>query len=80
MVRKNSFKIWLLETYALVNFIMKFFYLNTGSHRSKNIKHVVLCSATLQYDLIIDFLNEFYGLWFLKKNFLFIFYKILYIF
>jgi hypothetical protein len=30
-------------------------------HRAAHEKHIVVCSTALQYDLIIDFLNEFYA-------------------
>ena len=30
-------------------------------HRAENEKHVVVCSTTLQQNIIMDFLNEFYA-------------------
>eukprot|EP00057_Strongylocentrotus_purpuratus_P014114 XP_011668588.1 PREDICTED: potassium channel subfamily T member 1 [Strongylocentrotus purpuratus] len=30
-------------------------------HRAQTEKHVVVCATNLQYDLIVDFLNEFYA-------------------
>lgn len=30
-------------------------------HRAENEKHVVVCSTTLQTNIIMDFLNEFYA-------------------
>lgn len=30
-------------------------------HRAENEKHVVVCSSTLQPNIIMDFLNEFYA-------------------
>ena len=30
-------------------------------HRAQTEKHVVVCATTMQYDLFIDFLNEFYA-------------------
>lgn len=33
----------------------------TGNHRAAHERHIVVCSTALQYDLIFDFLNEFYA-------------------
>lgn len=30
-------------------------------HRAENERHVVVCSTTLQTNIIMDFLNEFYA-------------------
>lgn len=35
--------------------------LNFHLNLSKNDKHVVVCSTTLESDMILDFLNEFYA-------------------
>lgn len=32
-----------------------------SKHRAENEKHVVVCSTTLQSNIIMDFLNEFYA-------------------
>ena len=32
-----------------------------SSHRAQTEKHVVVCTTTLQADLVMDFLNEFYA-------------------
>ena len=32
-----------------------------SSHRAVSEKHIVVCTTAVQYDLIIDFLNEFYA-------------------
>ena len=32
-----------------------------SKHRAESEKHVVVCSTTLQYNIIMDFLNEFYA-------------------
>lgn len=32
-----------------------------STHRAVSEKHIVVCTTALQYDLIIDFLNEFYA-------------------
>lgn len=34
---------------------------NYSRHRAENEKHVVVCSTSLQPNIIMDFLNEFYA-------------------
>ena len=48
-----------------------------SKHRAETEKHVVVCSTTLQYNIIMDFLNEFYAhpmlkvIWKIIKQFYF---------